>query len=88
MHMFSACSIFIINASLWKTLQATLLFLLMRVSVFISKEYRLLILLQVLIYRNDSLFMKMYKYKIINKTRFPRCNALRERARAIPPPRD
>ena len=26
MHMFSACSIFIINASLWKTLQATLLF--------------------------------------------------------------
>ena len=24
MHMLSACSIFIINASLWKTLQATL----------------------------------------------------------------
>ena len=26
MHMLSVCSIFIINASLWKTLQATLLF--------------------------------------------------------------
>ena len=26
MHMFIACSIFIINASLWETLQATLLF--------------------------------------------------------------
>ena len=52
MHMFGACSIFIINAGLWKTLQATLMFLLMHVSVFI--------------YRNDSLFMTMYKYEIIN----------------------
>ena len=53
MHMFSACSIFIINASLWKTLQATLLFKLkMHVSVFM--------------YRNDSLFMTMYKYERIN----------------------
>ena len=26
MHMYSACSIFIINARLWKTLQVTLLF--------------------------------------------------------------
>ena len=54
MHMFSACSILIINVSLWKTLQATLLFLLIYVSVFI--------------YRNDSLFMTMYKYEIILDT--------------------
>ena len=52
MHMFSACSIFIINASLWKTLQATLLFKLMNVSVFI--------------YIKDSLFMTIYRYEIIN----------------------
>ena len=52
MHMFSACSTFINNASLWKTLQATLLFYLMHNSFFI--------------YRNDSLFMTMYKYERIN----------------------
>ena len=52
MYMFSACFIFIINASLWKTLQATLLFQLMHVSVFI--------------YRNDYLFMRIFKYKRIN----------------------
>ena len=50
--MFSACSIFIINASLWKTLQVTPLFKLMHVFVFI--------------YRNDSLFLTMYKYERIN----------------------
>ena len=69
-HMFSACSIFIINACLWKTLQVTLLFLLMHVYVFI--------------HRNDYLFMRMYKYKRNNKTRCPRCNAGHERARTIP----
>ena len=37
------------NASLWKTLQATLLFYLMYVCVFI--------------YRNDSLLMTIYKYE-------------------------
>ena len=47
--MLSACSIFINNASLWKTLQATLLFYLMYVCVFI--------------YRNDSLLMIIYKYE-------------------------
>ena len=51
-HMFSACSIFIINASLWKTLQVTRLFKLLLVSVFI--------------YRNGSLFMTMYEYERIN----------------------
>ena len=45
--MLSACSIFINNASLWKTLQATLLFYLMYVCVFIN--------------RNHSLLMIMYK---------------------------
>ena len=49
--MLSACSIFINNASLWKILQATLLFYLMYVSVFI--------------YRNDSLLMIIYKYEKI-----------------------
>ena len=44
--------LFINNASLWKTLQATLLFYLLYVCVFI--------------YRNDSLLMTIYKYdKII-----------------------
>ena len=52
MHMCSKCFIFIINASLLKTLQATLLFQLMHVSVFV--------------YRNDSLSMTMYKYEMIN----------------------
>ena len=52
MHMFGACSIFFFNASLWKTLQCTILFLLMHISVFI--------------YRNDYLFMTMYKYERIN----------------------
>ena len=47
MHMFSVCSICIVNASLWKNLQATLSVMLMHVSVFI--------------YRNDSLFKTMYK---------------------------
>ena len=28
----------------------------------------------VFVYRNDSLFMTMYKYEIINKTICPRCN--------------
>ena len=37
------------NASLWRTLQATLLFYLMYVCVFI--------------YRNDSLLMTIYKYE-------------------------
>ena len=49
--MLSACSIFINNATLWKTLQATLLFYLMYVCVFI--------------HRNDSLFMTIYKYEKI-----------------------
>ena len=49
--VLSACSIFIYNASLWKTLQATLLFYLMYDCVFI--------------YRNDSLLMKIYKYEKI-----------------------
>ena len=40
---------FINNASLWKTLQATLLFYLMYVNVFI--------------FRNDSLLMIIYKYE-------------------------
>ena len=44
-------SFFINNASLWKTLQATLLFYLMYVCVFI--------------YRNDSLLMTIYKYEKI-----------------------
>ena len=47
--MLSACPIFVNNASLWKTLQATILFYLMYVCVFI--------------YRNDSLLMKIYKYE-------------------------
>ena len=47
--VLSACSIFINNASLWKTLQATRLFYLMYVCVFI--------------YRNDSLLMTIYKYE-------------------------
>ena len=47
--LLSACSIFINNAILWKTLQATLLFYLMYVCVFI--------------YRNDSLLMIIYKYE-------------------------
>ena len=42
---------FINNASLWKTLQATLLFYLMYVCVFI--------------YRNDSLLMIIFKYEEI-----------------------
>ena len=41
--VLSVCSIFFLNASQWKTLQATLLFYLMYVCVFI--------------YRNDSLLM-------------------------------
>ena len=49
--MLSACSIFINNAYLWKTLQATFLFYLMYVCVFI--------------YRNDSLPMIIYKYEKI-----------------------
>ena len=40
---------FIYNASLWKTMQATLLFYLVYVCVFI--------------YRNDSLLMIIYKYE-------------------------
>ena len=47
--VLSACSIFINNVSLWKTLQATLLFYLMYVCVFI--------------YRNDSLLTIIYKYE-------------------------
>ena len=47
--VLGACSIFINNASLWKTLPATLLFYLMYVCVFI--------------YRNDSLLMIIYKYE-------------------------
>ena len=47
--MLSACFIFINNASLWKTLQATHLFYLMYVCVFL--------------YRNDSLLMTIYKYE-------------------------
>ena len=42
-------SFFINNASLWKTLQATLLFYLMYVCGFI--------------YKNDSLLMIIYKYE-------------------------
>ena len=49
--VLSACSIFINNASLWKTLQATFLFYLICVCVFI--------------YRNDSLLMLIYKYEKI-----------------------
>ena len=60
-HVLSACSIFINNASLWKTLQATLLFYLMYVCVFI--------------YRNDSSLMTIYKYEKNNKTRCPRFHA-------------
>ena len=47
--VLSACSIFINNASLWKTLQATILFYLMYVSVYI--------------YGNNSLLMTIYKYE-------------------------
>ena len=47
--VLSACSIFINNASLWKTLQATPLFYLMYVCVFI--------------YRNDSLLLTIYNYE-------------------------
>ena len=47
--VLSEYSIFINSASLWKTLQATLLFYLMCVCVFI--------------YRNDSLLMTIYKYE-------------------------
>ena len=47
--VLSAYSIFINNVSLRKTLQATLLFYLMYVCVFI--------------YRNDSLLMTIYKYE-------------------------
>ena len=49
--VLSASSIFIYNVSLWKTLQATILFYLMYVCVFI--------------YRNDSLLMIFYKYEKI-----------------------
>ena len=47
--VLSACSIFINNASLWKTLQPTHLFYLLYVCVFI--------------YRNDSLLMTINKYE-------------------------
>ena len=47
--VLSACSIFINNASPWKTLQATLLFYSMYAFVFI--------------YRNDSLLMTTYNYE-------------------------
>ena len=55
-------ALFLVNiASLWKTLQPTLLFYLMYVCVFI--------------YINDSLLMTIYKYEKNNKTRCPRCHA-------------
>ena len=46
---FVSVPYFFINASLWKTLQVTLLLYLMYVCVFI--------------YRNDSLLMTIYKYE-------------------------
>ena len=67
--MLIACSIFINNASLWKTLQATLLFYLMYVCVFI--------------YRKDSLLMIIYKYE--NIIRLDALVSMRDmRARAVP----
>ena len=68
--MLSACSIFINNASLWKTLQATLLFYLMYVSVFI--------------YRNDSLLMTIYKYEKI--IRLDALSSMRDMSYARDPP--
>ena len=66
-------SSFINNASLWKTLQATLLFYVMYVCVFI--------------YRNDSLLMTIYKYVKCNKTRCPRFHVDMSVCVRDPPPR-
>ena len=68
--VLSACSIFINNASLWKTLQATLLLFLMYVFVFI--------------YRNDSLLMTIYKYEKI--IRLDALVSMRDMSEARDPP--
>ena len=65
--MLSACSIFINNASLWKTLQATLLFYLMYVCVFIYRNF----------------LMTIYKYeKIIRLDAFVSMRDMSVRARS------
>ena len=70
--VLSACSIFINKASLWTTLQATLLFYLLYVCVFI--------------YRNYSLLMIIYKYEKI--IRLDALVSMRDmRCARDPPPR-